>query len=393
MNTAYIDRLLEHFVEKGVPGCSLGISYKGEVIYRGWAGNASLEDNKKVDKDTVFQIFSNTKSISTVALLRLYEQGRILLNDKVEDYLPFFKDLKVRTTDGSGEILISPARNPLRIKNLLTMTAGIPYNGIGTMAEMDLDFDRFSMSTLDVAKRIAEVPLDFEPGTHYHYGLTFEVVAALCEVLSKKPFNEFIDEMVFSPLGMKDSTFILTDAVKDKLATTYEWTGNGLEKTPSEYAVPKITPNGPKCYSGGEGIMTTVDDLLTFATMLSSYGKLKGGERILSKATIDLMRRNHLEGQAMEDFKQITKRSWPWFEGYGWGLGCRTHVNPAQSGSNSSIGEFGWCGAAGTAIYCDPEKELAVAYAHQLFPCSVNLQDYCHPRVRNVAYAMIDDLS
>lgn len=392
MNTEYIDRLLESFVEKGVPGCSLGISYKGKVIYRGWAGNANIEDGKKVDKDTVFQIYSNTKSITTVALLRLYEQGAFLLNDRVDKYLPFFKDLKVRTTDGSGEINICPARNPLRIKNLLTMTAGIPYNGTGTMAEKDLDFDRFGMSTMEVAKRIAEVPLDFEPGTHYHYGLTFEIVAALCEELSGKPFNEFIDEMVLEPLGMKDTTFILTDDVREKLAITYEWTGNGLEKTPSKSAVPKITCDGPKCYSGGEGILSTVDDLLTFATMLSMYGK-HNGNRIISKSTIDLMRRNHLEGQVMEDFKAITAKSWPWFEGYGWGLGCRTHIDPVQSGSNSSIGEFGWCGAAGTAIYCDPEKELAVAYAHQLFPCSVNLQDYCHPRVRNVAYAMIDDLS
>lgn len=391
MNTAYIDRLLEHFVEKGVPGCSLGISYKGEVIYRGWAGYARIEDGKKVDKDTVFQIYSNTKNIATVALLRLYEQGLILLNDRVDEYLPFFKDLKVRTTDGSGEIVISPAQNTLRIKNLLTMTAGIPYNGMGTMAGIDLDFDRFSMPTMEVAKRIAEVPLNFEPGTHYHYGLTFEVVAALCEAISGKSYNEFLDEMIFRPLGMKDTTFILTDNIKEKLATTYEWTGNALDKIPSEYAVPRITPDGCKCYSGGEGILSTVDDLLTFATMLSMYGKYKGN-RIISKSTIDLMRRNHLEGQAMEDFKAITRKSWPWFEGYGWGLGCRTHLSPAQSGSNSPVGEFGWCGAAGTAIYCDPDKELAVAYAHQIFPCSVNLQDYCHPRVRNVAYAMIDDI-
>ena len=268
MNTAYIDSLLEHFVERGVPGCSLGISYKGEVIYRGWAGNARLEDGEKVNKDTVFQLYSNSKNITTVALLRLYEQGKFLLNDRVDEYLPFFKDIKVRTTDGSGEISISPAKNPLRIKNLLTMTAGIPYDGIGTMAEMDLNFDRFGMSTMEVAKRIAKVPLDFEPGTHYHYGLTFEIVAALCEVLSGKSFADFLDEMIFSPLGMKDTTFILTDDIKAKLATTYEWTGNGLEKTPSDYAVPRITPNGPKCYSGGEGLLSTVDDLLTFATML-----------------------------------------------------------------------------------------------------------------------------
>lgn len=393
MNAKKLDRLLERFVEEGVPGCALSVSYRGETVYTGYIGVARLEDGKRIDENTVYQIYSNTKNITATAVMKLYEEGLLLLNDPVEKYLPFFRDVKVRVADGANETYIFPAKNPLRIKELLTMTAGIPYGGAGTMAMRDLEMvgDLYNRSTMELAKEIAKVPLDFEPGTHFHYGLCFEVLAAVVEAVSGKRFGEYLREVIFEPLEMHHTTFTLTKEMEKDLATVYEFDGKGGRIASREAVVLKREGNGFAGELGGQGLLSTIGDMIHFATMFAMGGKYKGN-RILSRNTIDLMRMNHLEGTALADMQAITKRSWPWYEGYGWGLGCRTLLSKQQAGSNGSVGEFGWCGAAGTYLMADPEKQLAVAYAHQMWPCSNNRQEYCHPRVRNVVYGMLDEL-
>ena len=385
-----LDELLDNFLSIGVPGCALSISYKGEVVYTGYRGVARIEDGKTVDENTICQIYSNSKNITAVAVMKLFEQGHILLNDSIEMYLPFFKNLKVRTIDGSNEIHIKPLMRPLRIKELLTMTAGIPYIGQGTMAmrsyaEIE---NPFKITTMELAEKIATIPLDFEPGKHFHYGMCFEILGALIEAVSGKRLGEYLAEEIFEPLEMSSTTFRLTQSMKKDLASIYELKDGKLMKST---AVPKLTDeNGFKGEAGGEGLLSTIGDMINFATMLAMGGKYRG-RQILSRNTIDLMRENHLEGNAMEDFNAIVEQSWPWFEGYGWGLGCRTLINKAKAGSNGSLGEFGWCGAAGTYLLADPEKQLGIAYAHQLMPVVGNLQDYCHPRIRNVVYSMVDE--
>lgn len=393
MNAKKLDRLLERFVEEGVPGCALAVSYRGETVYTGYSGMARLEDGKQFDENTIFQIYSNTKNITATAVMKLYEEGLLLLNDPVEKYLPFFQDVKVRVADGANETYVFTAVKPLRIKELLTMTAGIPYGGFGTMAMRDLETvrDCFGKSTMELAKEIAKVPLDFEPGTHFHYGLCFEVLAAVIEAVSGKKFSEYLKETIFEPLEMNHTTFTLTKEMEKNLATVYEFDGNGGRVTSREAVVLKREGNGFAGELGGQGALSTIGDMTNFATMLAMGGKYKGN-RILSRNTIDLMRMNHLQGTALKDMQTITRRSWPWYEGYGWGLGCRTLLSKQQAGSNGSVGEFGWCGAAGTYLMADPEKQLGIAYAHQMWPCSNNRQEYCHPRVRNVVYGMLDDL-
>jgi len=393
MDTSRLDRLLERCVEEGVPGCALAISYRGEKIYTGYRGVARLEDGKPVDENTVYQIYSNTKNITAAAVMKLFEEGQILLNDPVEKYLPFFKDVKVRLADGANEMYVIPAKNPLRIKELLTMTAGITYAGFGTMAMRDMAQirDLYKLSVMDLAKEIAKIPLDFEPGTHFHYGMCFEVLAALIEAVSGKRFSEYLKETFFDPLEMPHTTFTLTKEMEKNLATVYEFDGKGGRVPSRDAVVHNREDDDSEEELGGEGLLSTLEDMIHFITMFAMGGIYKG-RRILSRSTIDLMRMNHLEGTALADLQDITKRSWPWYEGYGWGLGCRTLMSKQQAGSPGNVGEFGWCGAAGTYMMADPEKELAIAYAHQMWPCSNNRQEYCHPRVRNVAYAILDEL-
>ena len=388
-----IDRLLNRFIEEGVPGCGLAISYQGEIIYTGYKGMARLEDQKVFDRNTVLQIYSNTKNVTATAIMKLYEDGLILLNDPVEKYLPFYKGVKVRGTDGSNEIYTLPAARPLRIKELLTMTAGIPYAGFGTMAMRDLASIQgfFRMPTMDLAKEIAKIPLDFEPGSHFQYGYCFEILGALVEAVSGQKFGTYLKEQIFDPLGMQHTTFTLTKEMEKDLATVYELGSNGGCVASKEAVVHKREGSGFEGEPGGEGLLSTIEDLIRFITMYAMGGKYNG-HRILSRNTIDLMRENHLEGTALADMQAVTRRSWPWYEGYGWGLGGRTLISKTQAGSNGSLGEFGWCGAAGTYLLADPEKQIAIAYGHQLWPSSNNRQEYCHPRIRNVVYAMLDDL-
>ena len=154
---------------------------------------------------------------------------------------------------------------------------------------------------------------------------------------------------------------------------------------------PEMTPtNGAKLESGGGGLFSTLSDLTKFAGMWAQGG-IWEGKRILSRNTIDLMRKNHLKGQPMEDFKKMCDQSYPWYKGYGWGLAGRTLVDCQEAGSNGSVGEFGWCGAYGPYILADPERELGIAYTQQMLPVIGGMQDYCHPRIRNVVYSLLEE--
>ena len=151
---------------------------------------------------------------------------------------------------------------------------------------------------------------------------------------------------------------------------------------------PRMTEdNGNLGESGGGGLLSTLEDMTRFATMWAMGGVWEG-KRILSGAAINLIRKNHLTGGALADFQAIGKETWPWYRGYGWGLGVRTMLDEVQSGSNGSKGEFGWCGAAGSYLLADPARELAVMYMHQVFP--VSTQGYFHPRIRNTVYSILD---
>ena len=391
-----LDKLLENFVAAGVPGCGLAVSYKGKIVYTGYRGLANMETQKKIDEDTVYKVFSCSKLITATAVMKLYEEGLLLLDDPLENYLPFFKDIPYQTYDGSGEITCHPTTHPITIKNLLTMTSGIPYMGTGSatacayrekLGDM-LSSQMYAMTVMELAKKISEVPLAFDPGSHWHYGLGYDVLGAVIESITKKSFGAYLKEAIFDPLGMTHTSFVCTDDMAKNLANTYMYAdGKHVNIT----TPPDLTPtNGAKLESGGGGLLSTLGDLIQFAGMWGQGG-IWNGTRILSRNTIDLMRKNHLRGQTMEDFQRMTAQAYPWYKGYGWGLAGRTLIDCQEAGSNGSIGEFGWCGATGPYVLADPEKELAVVYTQQMLPVIGGMQDYCHPRVRNVVYSLLDE--
>ena len=388
-----LDGLLQHFTDAGVPGCALAVSYQGRIVYIGYRGYADVEQRRKIDRQTVYRIASCTKNITATAVMTLFEEGKLLLNDPVADYLPSFRDIPYQWMDPSGELVRKPTSRPLTIRDLLTMTSGIPYMGSGSPTagayarEIGTMLTMYRFTLQELAEKVSKIPLEFDPGTRWRYGLSYDILAAVVEVISGMSFGDFLERRIFAPLGMKNTGFWCTDHMRRRLAAVYALE-NG--KPVDVHREPHLAPgNGNRLESGGGGLLSTLEDLVTFAGMWGQGGIWKG-TRILSRNTIDLMRRNHLTGGALEDFRRMAKDAYPWYAGYGWGLAGRTMMDCQAAGSNGSVGEFGWCGAYGPYILADPERSLGVAYVQQTAPVIGGLQDYCHPRVRNAVYSLLD---
>ncbi|MFC0210907.1 serine hydrolase domain-containing protein [Paenibacillus chartarius] len=374
--------LLKSMTEKGPAGCACTVVHRGEAIYEETVGYADLERKKEIGPDTIYRIYSMTKVVTCAAALMLYEKGLYLLNDPLGEYLPEFRNPQVYKYNEFGVKTVAPAVNPIRIKDLFMMTSGITYGGDGTETERQtraiMHNAAETMDTRSAAKALAGVPLAFEPGTRWKYGLSHDVLAALVEVLSGQSFGEFLQKHIFEPLGMKDTFFRIPDDQRDRLCTMYDRAEDGT-----------MTPNArlDACYqpdcrleSGGAGLLSTIGDYTRFAQALVRGGELDGA-RILSPKTLQLMATNHLNGQQLRDY------DWSHMGGYGYGLGVRTLIDPAAGGINGSIGEFGWAGMAGSYLLIDPKEELTIVYMQQLLP---SREPFIHPRLRSVVYGALD---
>ncbi len=378
--------LLEGFVEKGPPGCACVIARRGDVLYERYMGFADIESKRAASPDTIYRIFSNTKPITCTAALILYERGTFLLNDLLGDYLPEFKEPRVyRATAGSSAA--APAKSPIRIKDLFTMTSGLCYPGDSSETarrtgalQRDLDEKERRGTKYDVrafSRALADVPLAFEPGTGWMYGLSHDVLGALIEVLSGKTLGRFMQEEIFHPLGMNDTSFRMPEDKKGRMCSLYDRSPEGLltKKTSMDahYQPDAIME------SGGGGLLSTIGDLNRFGQMLACGGRFQG-RQILGRKTIQLMSTNHLGPKQLADY------NWDYLAGYGYGLGVRVMMDPAAGGCNGSLGEFGWSGLAGTWLLVDPREELSAVYAQQMMP---NFEARHQPRLRNVIYGAL----
>jgi CubicO group peptidase (beta-lactamase class C family) len=375
--------LLKSFVDKGPAGCACSVTYQGETRFEDYVGLQDLESAKPITADTIYRIYSMSKVVTCVAALMLYERGLFLLNDPLEEYLPEFKDPKVYRMTEKGEKYITSATRSIRITDLFTMTSGLTYEGDGNETErevkkvMQLLRRDNTFNVRKLSEALAKIPLAFDPGTEWRYGLSHDVLGALIEVLSGKTFGEFLSEEIFQPLSMNDTFFKIPDEKKHRLCSLYVRNEEGslLKNT----RLDEQYQPGTLFESGGAGLLSTLSDYSTFAHMLANGGELDG-VRILGRKTVELMSTNHLTSD------QLSFYNWDYLAGYGYGLGVRTMKSPAAGGSNSSIGEFGWSGLAGTWVLIDPKEKLSAVYMQQMMP---NLEAYHQPRLRNVIYGSL----
>ena len=356
--TSLIGNTMSRFVTEGqIAGCSAKIIRGGETLFQGSFGYADIEKQKPMDDSTIFPIASMSKVITVAGIMRLYEQGLFKLWDPVSEYLPGFKHPTVALEKPDGGYEIVPAKGEVTLRQLFTMTSGVPYAGNDTAAariqkekgEAYLAEHGTVPPTVEYCNLVGGLPLAFEPGERWMYGFSIDVLGAVIEVLSGKTLGEYLKETIFDPLGMKDTGFFVPPEKQSRAATLYH-IREGMKPDGRTYPSEK-----PIFESGGGGLFSTLEDYSRFAQMLLRGGTLDG-ERILGRKTIDLISRDHLTPQ------QQATHSWDTQRGYGYGLGVRVMTNPEIADINGSVGEWGWDGAFGNWFCVDPKENLTCVY-------------------------------
>ena len=381
-----ISQVLNSFVEKHmVSGASALITKNGQERYCGSFGVSNLSTGQPHRRDTLGHMFSTSKPVTAVAVLTLMEQGKLKLTDPLSAFIPEFSHPQVVVTDAKGQVNLVPARREITLFDLLTMTSGIPYPGEGdtVMNEVSryykpihtqLRADEISghpWSTLKYVRAIGACPLCFHPGDAWLYGLSCDVLGAVVEVITGKTLGEYLEQALFLPLGMKETSFRVS--ATSRLSQIYTDSDQGLipwEKPSMGF--PMI--DNASLESGGAGLISTIDDYSRFARMLLEGGSLEG-VHILKPETVALMASDHLTPSQKATYDWIDE------EGYSYGFMVRVMVNPAKSYyPTESLGAFGWNGLAGTSIRIDPAKGTTLVFMVQRVP-PVHM-DYLPPLVQ-----------
>lgn len=363
-----IDSTLNQFINNGeLAGVSALIVEKGEEVYFGAHGMADRENSIEMDRNTIVQIFSMTKPITGVALMKLYEEGFFDLDDPLADHAPEFDNLMVYAgSDDAGNPILEEPSRPVTIRDLTRHTSGIGSgaNNPGAVSLLSAAEPMNINNTLsEMAEKFGSVPLFFHPEEEWSYGPSVDIQAFLVERLSGRPFDVFLQEEIFEPLEMTDTRYVVPEEDLERLAAVYSPDDEGnLIRNPDESAFGFNTRDWP-LKPGGYGLTSTLDDYMTFARMLVNEGELNG-VRILQPETVRLMATNHLS-------ESITERSWlPGKGQVGFGIDFAVRLRPPVSPDENYgvVGEFFWDGAASTLFWVDPVNELTAVLFVQIRP-------------------------
>jgi len=336
------------------------VARDGKIVDFQTYGYRDVERQLPMERDTICRVYSMSKIISCVATLVLFEEARFNLDDSVAKYLPELKDMKVWTNGTADAPQLEPLKRPITIKHLLTHTSGLIYDfsGEDELTKFWRNADLWSGPGLtNFIAKLGKLPLKHQPGDTYTYGVNMDVLGALMERVSGKTFGAFLEERIFRPLGMKDTGFDVPQEKMNRLAKTYKHGPNGkfVEDKPIIETWPEV---GRGIEAGGAGVFSTAGDFARFAQMLCNGGTLDG-KRILGRKTVELMTANHLV--TLPNNQAATRQK-------GFGLGVEVTTDLGQLSMPSSVGQFGWYGAATTYCQIDPkEKIVAIAFA-QHFP-------------------------
>lgn len=365
-------------------GISVTVARDGQIAYQQEFGYADLETKAPLKKDTIYRIFSMTKPITGVAVMMLLEEGRFRLDDPVSAFIPCYKDLQVFESESAGGIRTVKAERQMTVRDLLRHTSGLTYGGPANAAtrayatQHVMDPDRTLAQT---AEAVCGVPLLFQPGARWEYGISMDILGRLVELISGLPLDEFLQKRIFGPLKMVDTGFFVPEAKLSRLAALYNYTPEkGLTVVPPARSLDRYRAGKNQLLSGGGGLVSTVADYLRFAMMLARGGELDG-VRLLSPRTVALMSMNQLPPGVAP---------LPWGgknggNGYGFTMSVTTDV--AQTTGYGSVGDFGWDGAASTFFRVDPKERLVILVMTQRMPCDLEIQ----VKAKALAYQALTD--
>lgn len=367
-NFEMLDNAVLNEIDNGnIIGANLCVIKDGNEIYKKSFGYADKANNRKMQEDTIFRMFSMSKLVTSTAVMMLFERGEIDLFDPVSKYLEGFKNQKVTNFEGAPE----DVAREVTIRDLLNMTSGVMYPDDSTVAgrammklyaEMDKRMIKGeSVSTHEFTNRMGQVPLAFEPGERWMYGSSADVLGGIIEVASGKKFGQFLKDEIFDKLGMTDTGFFVSEKDRERFAEVYKYSpeqGKLVPFTDTNLCMGRYrSQDGYE--SGGAGLVSTIDDYKKFALMLLNKGEYNG-VRILGKKTVEFMAQNQLND------KQLHSLDWDSMRGYGYGNLLRVMMSTAQHASNGSEGEFGWDGWTGNYVTISPKDNLVFLYFVQL---------------------------
>ncbi len=375
--TNYLDTLYD---KEKVPGFDCAVIHNGKEVYKHYGGFKDRENNIPMSGKDLFMIYSASKVITVAAALRALEEGRFLLNHPLWWYLEEFKDMSVKDVDENGKEIIRPAKEQIYIHDLFTMTAGLNYD-LYSKQILEVKRKNPKSPTREIVRAIAKTPLDFEPNTRWQYSLCHDVLACLVEVVTGERFCDYVDRVIFKPLGM-EAYYHATPEIENRIVNQYVYNFDTNESELVEKKNEHVL--GEEFDSGGAGVITSVDDYAKFAYALANYGVGANGYRVLSKASVNLMRANTLPigSQMSKDFD-----NWLTNTGYSYGYGVRTNVREGRGINLCSAGEFGWDGACGFLCSIDPEKNLAIIYGQQRL---VHRNERTHNKIKNIVNSIIE---
>ena len=354
---ARLTTVMRKAVEKGdVPGVVVMLARNGKLIYSQSFGMQDKAMGVPMKIDSIFRAYSMTKPVVSVATLMLLEEGRLTLNEPISKYLPEFKEMKVgvEATDastGATSFSTVPAKRAITVQDLLRHTSGIPY-GVFTpvryhVQKLYKEADLFNPALTSDAfsKKVAQLPLAFEPGTAWEYGHSSDILGRVVEVASGQSLDLFLRERIFEPLKMPDTAFHVPPEKHSRIAQ------NQVDPALGKPADMLDVTKPPAMYAGGHGLVTTAADYLRFAQMLANGGELDGA-RILGPKTVAFMTADHIGDKISQG------GFWIPGPGYGFGLGFAVRKDTGLSQWPSTVGEFNWGGYAGTAFWVDPKEQL-----------------------------------
>lgn len=382
-----LDAFLHQTQSEGrIPGWLLAVSRESQLAHVSLGGYRDLGFELPVEPDTIFRIYSMTKPVTAVAAMMLYELGLFELSDPVARFIPSFGETRVfvdssparegMRTNGRRDRHreTEPMARPLTMLHLLTHTAGLTY-GFHRAHPVDELYRQAGheiqapdgVTLAEACELWASLPLLFQPGTEWNYSVGTDVLGRVVEILAGQSLGDFCAENIFRPLGMLDTGFFVKDADIPRLARLYGVAADGSLEPADDLGASVLRP--VRAHYGGGGLVSTASDYLRFATMLLNKGAA-GDQRLLSTATVELMSRNHLPGNAdLHQFGRLMNAETP-MTGIGQGFGVSVVLDPIRCGYPASVGEIGWGGAASTAFWVDPRLELVVVFMTQVMPAA-----------------------
>jgi CubicO group peptidase (beta-lactamase class C family) len=390
-----IDDHLRRYIDSGkLAGTLTLVARQGKIAYFEPQGHLEIERKRPVTPDSIFRIYSMTKPIASVGLMMLWEQGRLQLDDPVHTFIPSWRDQRVFVGGNHPAWKTAPVERPMTVRDLLSHTSGLTY---GFMERTNIDAayrtlgvadrSRTGYTTRDMVAELAALPLEFSPGTRWNYSVSTDVVGHLIELISGQRLDAYLREHVLQPLGMADTSFVITEEQSARFAANYQRQAGDSLKLIDDPA--NSIYRDCAFFSGGGGLVSTAHDYFRFASMMLNKGELDG-IRLLGRKTVELMTMNHLpDGQDLTTVAPPGMFTETAYAGVGFGLGFSVMQSPVRAQIAGTPGEFAWGGAAGTAFWIDPGEQLIAVFMTQIIQMGLPVPYPLRRELRTLVYSAV----